>query len=182
MKNLITILCFCLFWFSCGKQELKEGEFRIEKKIEKTYNRHIISKYVDGTMDINEDWEQYIDIEIVYKYDHNDNIVEMSKYSPNGELCRRCSRDHGDYYHIIRKYDSNNNVIYFRGSDSCGNEESFNKYDSKNNMIESISTNDTRWGVKYTYEYDLLDSLIKVSKFHNNNIDTNDDWEEVIYD
>jgi len=112
----------------------------------------------------------------------NDNIVEMSKYSPNGELCRRCSRDHGDYYHIIRKYDSNNNVIYFRGSDSCGNEESFNKYDSKNNMIESISTNDTRWGVKYTYEYDLLDSLIKVSKFHNNNIDTNDDWEEVIYD
>ena len=174
MKNLITILCLCLFWSSCGKQELKEGEFRFVKKTERIDSYRVQYLY--------ETDEQYVDIEIVYKYDHNDSMVEMSKYLPNGELCRPCSRDHGDYYHIIRKYDSNNNVIYFRGSDSCGNEESFNKYDSKNNMIESISTNDTRWGVKYTYEYDSLDSLVKVSKFHNHNIDTNDDWEEVIYD
>ena len=180
MKTLVKILCLCLFWSSCGKQELKEGEFRIEKEIERTYN-NIIPRYVDGNR--NEDWEQYIDIEVVYKYDHNDNMVEMSKYLPNGDLCSyNCSRDHGDYFHIIKKYDSNNNVIYFRGSDSCGNSEVFRKYDSKNNMIESISTNDTRWGVKYTYEYDSLDSLVKVSKFHNHNIDTSDDWEEVIYE
>ena len=174
MKNLITILCLCLFWFSCGKQELKEGEFRFEKKTERIDSYRVQYLY--------ETDEQYVDIEIVYKYDHNDSMVEMSKYLPNGELCRPCSRDHGDYYYLIRKYDSNNNVIYFRGSDSCGNEELFNKYDSKNNMIESISTDDTRWGVKYTYEYDSLDSLVKVSKFHNNNIDTSDDWEEVIYE
>ena len=168
MKNLITILCLCLFWGSCGKKELKEGEFRFVKETERIgwYNYHLY-----------ETDERVVDIEIVYKYDHNDSIVEMSKYLPNGELCiNGCSRDHGDYYHIIRKYDSNNNQIYFKGSDSCGNEELFYKYDSRNNMIESIFTNDTRSGTKYTYEYNSLDSLVKILKFHIHNIDTNNDW------
>ena len=129
MKNLLLIVLLLSVGFS---QQKKSDEPNPMKGVK----TQTISNY-DYEEKFGEFEEILID-KLIYKYDSNGNMVELSSYDSDGSLMRK----------YISKYDSNGNNVELSSYDSDGSlfMKYISKYDSNGNKVEWL-------------EYDLLGSL-----------------------